>query len=128
MKSKFNVSEIKVLKIKELPDSWSKADYLKLLHELDVDDADSLSESDIHDMLVMALQDKELVQAAELLLGYRLGEVLDEGDLQHTAEEYLHAELWDEHADMTLHKELFNVGILLHDAFSNLMTKPVCAK
>lgn len=128
MKANFYVSDIKVSKVKELPDSLSKQDYLALLEDLDVDDVDSLSESDMYEMLVMALQDKELVPAAEILLDYHLGDTLDDGDQQHLAEEYLHSELWDEHADISLHKELFNIGMILHDAFSSQMTEPVCAK
>lgn len=128
MKTNYTVSDIKVAKAKELPDSWSKQDYLTLLNELDVEDLESLSDSDLHEMLVMALQDKELVSAAEILLEYKLGNVLDDGDRQHIAEEYLHSELWDEHADMSLHKELFNIGILLHDGFSGQMTEPVCGR
>ncbi len=127
MKTNYNVSQIKVKKVKELPDSWSKQDYLDLLEDLDVDDVETLSESDMHEMLVMALQDKELIPAAETLLNYRLGNTLDSGDIQYLSQEYLETELWDEHADMSLHKELFNIGMVLHDAFSSQMTEPVCA-
>lgn len=127
MKPNYHISEITLSKVKELPGSWTKADYLNMLEKFGVDDTDSLSENDMHEMLVMALQDAGLVDSAEALLEYRLGKVLDEGDRQHTAEDFLHAELWDEHADITLHKELFNIGVLLHDSFSNRMTEPVCA-
>lgn len=127
MNPNYSISDIKLSKIKELRGSWTKPDYENLLNLFEVDDIGTLSENDMHEMLVMAIQDKGFIQSAEALLEYRLGKFLDDGDIQHTAEEFLHAELWDEHADLTLHKELFNLGVILHDAFSNRMTEPVCA-
>ncbi|NIP31652.1 MAG: hypothetical protein GTO02_19320 [Candidatus Dadabacteria bacterium] len=44
-KKNYNIDELKISKVKELPSSWSKSDYVNMLKEFDnEDDVDSLSE------------------------------------------------------------------------------------
>ena len=103
--------------IDELPDAWSTSDYAKILDDLGFSNKD-LSDNDIKEMAMMSLADQEPEESATLLLNYRLGEVLIEGQIQSISHEMQTDKISEEYPDIALHEDLFNINQLLYKSFN----------
>lgn len=116
MKLKVTIDSIET--INELPSYWSEADFRELLTELDFPDAASVAADELRDMLFMAITDFEPDEAATVLLKYKLGDKLNEGQIQAISHEMLIDKIAEEYRDPALHFDLFNINQLLFKAYN----------
>ena len=64
----FTIKLKRIKKIEKIEGYWKKEDYVNLLELFDYSDAQSLPESELWDMLSMAISDFEPEEAAEIVL------------------------------------------------------------
>ncbi|MFT5765944.1 MAG: hypothetical protein ACI8X3_003382 [Saprospiraceae bacterium] len=80
------IVQIKSKKVlRELPDAWSKQDFLNLLDLLGF--SEKVPDDEIKEMTLMALADQEPEESAEILLKYRLSDQLTKGQIQALSHE-----------------------------------------
>lgn len=110
--------------LREIAGSWNTQDYVALLEALEFDDIASLSTGEIYDVCLMALQDLEPEDAAQVVLHHVIGKRLSKGEIINVAHEMPEQTLWEEYADLSLHERLFNVGSLMYAAFPRIFPEP----
>lgn len=113
--------EVKINSLKttdELVDSWSNADFTVLLEKFGYADAAKVNQDEIKDYLFMAISDFEPTEAAALMLGYKLSEVLTAGQIDHLSREMLREKVAENYSDIYIHKILFGINQLLYKAYN----------
>lgn len=105
--------------IESIPDYWSLEDYKALLQRCDIDDFEPSSLVEAEEMLFMALTDMEPDKAAKIVLDYKFRNRLRPGQIEEMSHEMLDECLPEEHPDIILHFDLFNINELLNRAFNN---------
>ncbi|MBS9774388.1 MAG: hypothetical protein KGV59_04440 [Tenacibaculum sp.] len=123
--------KIKILEINtvnELNDYWTKEDYYKLLEEFNYSDATNIKDSELKEMLFMAITDFEPEEAAEIVLSYKLGEQLNEGQIQSLSHEMQRDRIAEEYPEPALHYDLFNINQLLYKAFNGVFPNTEATK
>jgi len=124
MKTKFTVNIDKFQVLSEIEGSWTHEDYRKLLNNMDFDDVAKLGDDDIHEMCLMSLQDLEPQKAVETILQYKLGDDLNQGQIQQAAHDMQNEKIWEEYSDIGLHEKMFYAATLAKDAFPGSFPKP----
>ena len=124
MKTEFNVEVLDFRDLKEIQGAWSSADFISMLEVMEFGATDGMSDAEVREMALLALQDLEPVDAAELVLTQHLGDRLKSGQIQNAANEMLEEKLWEEYADLSLHEAMFNVASVLYAAFPAVFPKP----
>ena len=124
MKNIFNVSVLKFSNLLEIKGTWGPDDYRVLLEALEYDDYAELNDEELQEVCLMAMQDLEPEAAAHLVLKYKMGHLLKEGQIKNLSVEMMDEKLWEEYADQSLHEQFFNVGSLLYQAFPSTFPKP----
>ena len=124
MNYKYQVDVLKLHEVHELPNAWNKATLLCLLDSIEYEDATSILDEELKDMATLALSKLEPAEAAKVVLELRLGDLLTAGQRQNLAEDLKGDRLWEEHAEISFHEELFNVGCILNWAFPNEFPLP----
>ncbi len=122
--TRFSVRVLEFTQLEEIAGSWTASDFSRLLGRMEIDDTAGLSSSDLREMCVLSLQDREPRAAAALLLEDRLGDALNKGQIQNISLEMLDEKLWEEYADMPLHERFFYAASLLHQAFPSVVPQP----
>tara|TARA_R110002049_G_scaffold223308_5_gene394942 strand:- start:419 stop:1120 length:702 start_codon:yes stop_codon:yes gene_type:complete len=125
---KYTAQILEFKEIHEMPDAWMPKDFMGLLNHIEYDDTASIAPEELKDMACLALSDFEVEAAAVKVLEFRLGETLNKGQRQNLAEELKEDRLWEEHSDIKLHEELFNVGCMLYWTFPNQFSTPDIVK
>ncbi len=87
-----------------------------MLELFDYSDATSVPETELFDMLSMAISDFEPDEAAEIVLTYKLNSILKEGQIKNLSHEMLEDKVAEEYSDISLHYPLFNINQLLYEA------------
>jgi hypothetical protein len=116
MKVKATILEVKT--VNEFDFYWKNEDYIKLLDKFDFPDADKSKPEDLIDLLYMAISDFEPDEAARILLNYKLGEELNEGQIQSISHEMLKDKIAEEYREPALHLDLFCINQLLYKAYN----------
>ncbi len=114
---KYNIKINKVELVDEIPNAWSNEDYRQLL-DLFGQDPSSISDAELKDYLFMAITENEPEESAVILLNYRLGDSLNEGQIDQISNEMLLDKISEEFADIALHHELYNINQLLRKAYN----------
>ena len=104
--------------VTELPDYWSEADLRALLEALDVDDVADIPNAELRDYLALALQDLEPAEGAAVVLQYKLGDALSEGQIEQVAHDMLDDRVAEEYPDILLHERLWHCNQLLYRAYN----------
>lgn len=115
---KINVNILGVTTVNELDNYWSDEDRIKLLEEFGYPDASTAKPSEIQELLHMAITDFEPADAAKILLNFKLGEHLNEGQIQSLSYEMMADKIAEEYPDPALHYDLFNINQLLFRAYN----------
>ncbi|TDQ33028.1 hypothetical protein [Zeaxanthinibacter enoshimensis] len=115
---KFTIKLEKIRSVERIENFWQPEDYKNLLLAMDYDDADSIPETELKEMLFMALSDLEAEEAAAVVLRYKLGQRLKEGQISNLSHEMLVNPMAEEYPDIAYHYPLFNINQLLYDAFN----------
>ncbi len=124
MKPMFQVTVTDITPFDQIADVWSVGQHQALLDEMGVGDLAGLPDDEITEMCLMALQDREPAEAAALLLKYRMGDDLSDGQIQHLCNEMLDEKLWEEYAEIGLHESFYEVAMLLHAAVAGSVPEP----
>lgn len=124
---KFKITLHKIKSIDKIAGYWTKEDYINLLELLDYSDAKSLPESELFDMLTMAITDYEPEEAAEVLLRYKFQNVLREGQIKNLSHEMLVDKVAEEYSDISFHYPLFNINQLLYQAYNGKFPKTLAS-
>jgi len=114
----FTIKIKKIRSIDKIDGSWTSEDYINLLELFDYPDAANVPETELFDMLSMAISDYEPDEAAEVILKYKLCNTLNDGQIKNLSHEMLEDKISEEYPDISLHYQLFNINQLLHDAYN----------
>ncbi|MGB5448786.1 MAG: hypothetical protein WBM80_07665 [Woeseiaceae bacterium] len=120
----FHVDVLTFSILEELADVWTGKEFSELLAEMEFGSTDGMSQSELREMCLLALQDLEPEEAAALVLKYRLGDRLSKGQISNIAADMSEENPWEEYANMALHEQLFNVSSLLYMAFPSIFPEP----
>ncbi len=112
------VKIIEINTVNEVDNYWTKEDFINLLEKFDFSDAKNVKESELKEMLFMAISDFEPSEAAEIILSYKLGEKLNEGQIHSLSHEMEGDKVAEEYPEPDLHYDLFNINQLLYKAFN----------
>lgn len=104
--------------VQDLPGFWTNADYRALLNEFNFPDADQIYDEDLLDMLKMAISDFDTVEAAEIMLTYKMTGKLTEGQIKQVAHDMRTEPMAEEYPDITLHDDFFHINRLLYKSFN----------
>jgi hypothetical protein len=124
MKTDFPIKVLDFRVLREIEGAWTQADYGALLQTMDFGETGVMSDAEMREITLLALQDLEPVEAAELVLTQHLGHRLKSGQIKNAANEMLEEKLWEEYADLSLHEGMFNVASLLYAAFPRRFPQP----
>lgn len=115
---KIHIEIIDVQTVNQLEDYWKTEDFKNLLTAFDIQGIDGVKPSEILEYLNMAINDLEPAKAAEIVLQYKLGDALNEGQIQNIAHEMTIDKVSEEYPDPELHVDLFSVNQLLYRAYN----------
>jgi hypothetical protein len=110
------INDIK--KIDELPNSWSDTDYKALLEKFNYPDAGQLKPHELQEYLFMAIADFEPEEAAAIMLEYKFSDELEAGQIDNLSHEMMREKIAENYSDISLHKGLFEVNLLLYKAYN----------
>lgn len=115
---KYHVKINSVKTVDELENAWSNKDFTALLEKFGFADVAKVNQNELKDYLFMAITDFDPIEAAAILIDYRLSEVLTEGQTDHLSQEMLRVKVAENHSDIYIHKILFNINQLLYKAYN----------
>ena len=104
--------------VDDLEDYWTKEDYVNLLAEFSYPDAKSTNLDELQELLFMAITDFEPNHAAAKVLSYKLGEHLNEGQIDQLSNEMLIDKVCEEYPEINLHSTFFQINQLLYKAYN----------
>jgi hypothetical protein len=116
MKVKIKITEVKT--VNEFDFYWKPEDYISLLKEFDFPDAEKSKKEELLELLFMAITDFEPNESAQILLTYKLGDKLNEGQIQSLSHEMINDKVAEEYPEPSLHFALFNINQLLYRAYN----------
>jgi hypothetical protein len=117
MKYEFDLNILSPKKVYEIPGSWTKENYFKILEICNFKDFSTLSEEDAKDFAIVALQEYEPNEAAEILLKLKFDEKFTKGQRQNIYHAMQIERIWEEYQDFSCHEKLFQCASLLHNVF-----------
>ena len=121
----FDVSVTGLDKVFDMPGTWTDEDYQALAAQLEIEDIEEISGSDLLEMVLMALQDLEPREAADAVLAHKLPAGTKPGIRQNIAQDLLEDQRpWEEAADIRLHAGIFAAAVLLQKAFPKSFSRP----
>ena len=112
--AKYHVEVAEIDELRSLDGDWQASDYAALLAELDAQDIAGLSAEETEQMCLMALQDLDHAEAGAAVLKYKLGDVLSEGQIRNYSHECQLERLWEQSAEIQLHRAMFGIASLLN--------------
>lgn len=116
MKYKIKIEDIHT--VDEIKEYWTKEDYVQLLEKFNYPDAEDSKAENLRELLFMAITDFEPSEAAKLVLDYKLGEQLSEGQIDQIANDMLLDTVCEEYPEMELQSTLFHITQLLFKAYN----------
>ncbi len=116
MKYKINIE--KVQNVDEIKEYWTNEDYIQLLKKFDFPDAEESETENLRELLFMAISDFEPAEAARLVLDYKLGKELSDGQIEQISNDMLIDTVCEEYPEMELQSRLFHVNQLLFKAYN----------
>ena len=116
MKYQVKINSVKT--VDELEEAWNNTDFKALLEKFGYPDAAKINQNELKDYLFMAITDFEPIEAAAILLDYKLSEVLTGGQIDHLSREIMREKVAEKYSDIYIHKILFNINQLLYKAFN----------
>lgn len=114
----FTIKLKKIKSIGKVDGYWTSEDYINLLDLFEYEDAKSIPEAELFEMLSMAITDYEPEEAAEVVLKYKLDNILNEGQIKNLSHEMLDDKVAEEYPNIALHYPLFSINQLLYEAFN----------
>ena len=116
MKYKIKIEDVHT--VDEIKAYWTNDDYIQLLEKFDYPDAEDTGAEGLRELLFMAISDFEPSEAARLVLAYKLGEHLSEGQIDQISNDMLNDKVCEEYPEMELQAALFHVNQLMFKAYN----------
>ena len=116
MKYKIEIGNVQT--VDEITEYWTKEDYIQLLAMFDYPDAEDSGTDGLRELLFMAISDFDPAEAARVVLKYKLGEHLSEGQIDQISNDMLNDKVCEEYPEMELQQDLFHVNQLLFKAYN----------
>ncbi|MBF4492993.1 hypothetical protein IR010_10605 [Flavobacterium sp. MR2016-29] len=104
--------------INELEGYWSDEDFVQLLGKFNYPDGATAEKSSLPELLEMAISDYEPNEAAQIVLGYKLGDQLSEGQIEQISNNMLIDKVCEEYPEIHMQGTLFHVNQLLFKAYN----------
>ncbi len=116
MKYKIKIENVHT--VDEITEYWTNEDYVQLLEKFDYPDAEDTGKESLRELLFMAMTDFEPSEAAKVVLEYKLGEPLSEGQIDQISNDMLNDKVCEEYPEMELQAALFHINQLLFKAYN----------
>lgn len=114
---------------RDWPDMWHEQRYRALMHLLEMEEElGDLAADELPEMTVMALQDREPEEAADLVLKVVFGDKLRPGVRQNMVHQLKGERLYEEFAVVEQHAAIFEAAVLLHQVFPRVFPQPTIAR
>ncbi|WP_231556160.1 hypothetical protein [Gillisia sp. Hel_I_29] len=118
MKTKYIINIANVQTVDEIREYWSSEDYISLLDKFNYPDAQDSKPENLRELLFMAITDFEPSEAAKVVLEYKLGDQLSDGQIEQISNDMLMDTVCEEYPDMDLQAPLFHITQLLFKAYN----------
>ena len=97
---------------------WSDEDFVVLLQKFNYPDGSTAEKSSLPELLEMAISDYEANEAAQIVLEYKLGDELSEGQIEQISNNMLIDKVCEEYPEIHMQGRLFHVNQLLFKAYN----------
>lgn len=104
--------------VNEVEGYWSDEDFVELLEKFNYPDGATAEKSSLPELLEMAISDYEPNEAAEIVLKYKLGEELNDGQIEQISHNMLIDKVCEEYPEIHMQGTLFHVNQLLFKAYN----------
>lgn len=104
--------------VNEVEGYWSDEDLIVLLEKFNYPDGATAEKSSLPELLEMAISDYEPNEAAQIVLEYKLGEQLSEGQIEQISNNMLIDKVCEEYPEIHMQGTLFHVNQLLFKAYN----------
>lgn len=104
--------------VNEVEGYWSDEDLIQLLGKFNYPDGATAEKSSLPELLEMAISDYEPNEAAAIVLEYKLGDQLSEGQIEQISNNMLIDKVCEEYPEIHMQGTLFNVNQLLFKAYN----------
>lgn len=104
--------------VNEVEGYWSNEDLIKLLEKFNYPDGATAEKSTLPELLEMAISDYEPNEAAAIVLEYKLGDQLSEGQIEQISNNMLIDKVCEEYPEIGMQGTLFHVNQLLFKAYN----------
>lgn len=115
---KYTITIKNIQTVDEIQDYWTNEDYVQLLEKFNFPDAGDSKTENLRELLFMAITDFEPGEAAKLLLDFKLGEHLTEGQIDQISNDMQLDTVCEEYPEMELQAPLFHINQLLFKAYN----------
>lgn len=121
----FKTEILEYNKISKINNSWKLADYKNLLDLMGLgEELDSMEENEIKEMCMISLTDFQPNEAAKYVLQHLIKDELTDGKLDQISNDMLDDKLWEQFADLSFHRKLFDAYSILREAFNGTFANP----
>jgi len=104
--------------VNEVEGYWSDEDFVALLQKFNYPDGATAEKSTLPELLEMAISDYEANEAAQIVLEYKLGDELSEGQIEQISNNMLIDKVCEEYPEIHLQGRLFHINQLLFKAYN----------
>ncbi|CAM3679998.1 hypothetical protein [Flavobacterium chungbukense] len=104
--------------VNEVEGYWSDDDFIQLLGKFNYPDGATAEKSSLPELLEMAISDYEANEAAAIVLEYKLGEELTEGQVDQISNDMLIDKVCEEYPEIHMQGTLFHINQLLFKAYN----------
>lgn len=104
--------------VNEIEGYWSDEDFTVLLEKFNYPDGATAEKSSLPELLEMAISDYEPNEAAQIVLHYKLGDQLSEGQIDQISNDMLIDKVCEEYPEIHMQGTLFHVNQLLFKAYN----------
>ena len=115
---KYTITIKNIQTVDEIQEYWTNEDYVQLLEKFNFPDAGDSKTENLRELLLMAITDFEPGEAARLLLEFKLGEHLTEGQIDQISNDMQLDTVCEEYPEMELQAPLFHINQLLFKAYN----------
>lgn len=104
--------------VNEVEGYWSDEDFVALLEKFNYPDGATAEKSSLPELLEMAISDYEANEAAQIVLEYKLGDQLTEGQIEQISNNMLIDKVCEEYPEIHMQGTLFHINQLLFKAYN----------
>ncbi|CAC9976496.1 hypothetical protein [Flavobacterium panici] len=104
--------------VNEVEGYWSDEDFIALLEKFNYPDGATAEKSSLPELLEMAILDYEPNEAAQIVLQYKLGDQLSEGQIEQISNNMLIDKVCEEYPEIHMQGTLFHINQLLFKAYN----------